>query len=259
MNGNHRFLIIVLLVVGSFLSFAYLASGPGLAYPLAIVMSFVLWLTRYVWRPRDYGRNSIRNYSLFVLLVTHAPYPFWAPLVNTLLQSLPLPLPHVAPSAVVQVSILVGVIAINYFFRDSTAMGEYRTTDRDHSERDLRQDLAKVGRALANDLNRIDDETNWSTEYFEPLDALVEIRQGSHRKRGIKKLLSAIRADRRSNTFLVLGDPGSGKSVALRKLAHDLMGEISSTGKLPVYIDLKEWGAPRPMDSRKTAHCRRLL
>ena len=108
-------------------------------------------------------------------------------------------------------SILIGVIAINYLTRDSTVMGEHRPSDHKDSERDLRKDLVKVGRALKNDLNRIDDETNWSTEYFAPLDALVEIRQGTHRKRGIKKLLPAIRADRRSSTFLVLGDPGSEK------------------------------------------------
>ena len=138
-------------------------------------------------------------------------------------------------------SILIGVIAINYFTRDTTVMGEHRPLDHEGRERDLQKDLVKVGRALENDLNRIDDETNWSTEYFEPLDALVEIRQGTHRKRAIKKLLPAIRADRRSSTFLVLGDPGSGKSVALRRLAQELIAEIERTGKLPVYIDLKEW------------------
>ena len=243
MTGRQRLLILVLLIVASFLSFAYLASGPGLTSLLAIVMSIVLWLTRYVWRPRDYGRNIIRSYSLFVLLVAHAPYPLWAPWVNHMLHPLSLPflLPPVAPSAALQMSILIGVIAINYFTKDPTVMGEYRPLDQERSERDLRRDLVRVGHALENDLNRIDDETNWSTVYFEPLDALVEIRQGSHRKRGIKKLLPAIRADRRSNTFLVLGDPGSGKSVALRKLAHDLIKEIGRTGKLPIYIDLKEW------------------
>jgi len=38
-----------------------------------------------------------------------------------------------------------------------------------------------------------------------------------------------------------LGDPGSGKSIALRKLCKDLLEEVSSTGKVPVYINLKEW------------------
>ena len=241
MTGSQRALILVLLIVGSFLLFAYSASGPGLAYPLALVMSVVLWLTRYVWRPRDYGRNLIRRYSLWVLLAAHLPYPIWAPWVNHLLHPLPFPAPPNAPSATLQMSILIGVVAINYLTRDSTVMGEYRLLHDGRSDRELRDDLVRVGRALKNDLNRIDDETNWSTEYFEPLDALVEIREGTHRKRGIKKLLPAIRADRRSTTFLVLGDPGSGKSVALRKLAHDLIAEIGRTGKLPVYIDLKEW------------------
>lgn len=41
--------------------------------------------------------------------------------------------------------------------------------------------------------------------------------------------------------FLVLGSPGAGKSVVLRKLCQDLEQEVPRTGKIPVYINLREW------------------
>jgi hypothetical protein len=46
----------------------------------------------------------------------------------------------------------------------------------------------------------------------------------------------------RAKGFLVLGDPGSGKSVAMRHLARQMLREVSKTGVLPIYVNLKEWG-----------------
>ncbi|MGK7881137.1 MAG: NACHT domain-containing NTPase, partial [Crocosphaera sp.] len=47
--------------------------------------------------------------------------------------------------------------------------------------------------------------------------------------------------DQETKAFLVLGDPGSGKSVALRQLARELLEEVPKTGKIPVYLNLREW------------------
>lgn len=38
-----------------------------------------------------------------------------------------------------------------------------------------------------------------------------------------------------------MGEPGSGKSTVLRKLAKDLLKEVKRTNKIPIYINLKEW------------------
>ena len=57
--------------------------------------------------------------------------------------------------------------------------------------------------------------------------------------------MRALKADRTSRVMLVLGDPGAGKSIALRKLAKELMKEVDRTGRLPVYVNLKEWGPDR--------------
>jgi len=39
----------------------------------------------------------------------------------------------------------------------------------------------------------------------------------------------------------VLGEPGYGKSTALRKLANMLLAEVYKTNKIPIYINLKDW------------------
>ena len=76
-----------------------------------------------------------------------------------------------------------------------------------------------------------------------PLDAEVDILKGERRRRRVMDFLTGIRRNRRSKLFLVLGDPGSGKTVALRKLCRDLLQEVDRTGKLPIYVNLREWAS----------------
>jgi NACHT domain-containing protein len=39
----------------------------------------------------------------------------------------------------------------------------------------------------------------------------------------------------------VLGDPGAGKSVAFRKLSIEMLREVPQTGRVPIYVNLREW------------------
>lgn len=94
--------------------------------------------------------------------------------------------------------------------------------------------------SLTDDLRSIDINTNWSASYFTPLDAEVEISTSKGKERKVTDLLKAIRGSK-DRLFLVLGDPGSGKSVALRKLCQDLASEVEKTGKIPIYLNLREW------------------
>ena len=83
---------------------------------------------------------------------------------------------------------------------------------------------------------------NRTLQSFTPMDAELEVRIGSKRKKRYDDLLKCLKQNRKGKTvFLVKGNPGSGKSVALRKLSTDLMRNVQDSGRIPVYINLKHW------------------
>lgn len=100
-------------------------------------------------------------------------------------------------------------------------------------------------------LDSYDREMNWSDRDLTPLEAEVEMEsRGAAKPRIVGNLTAAIRRDTRSNAFLVIGDPGSGKSVSLRRLARELYATAARTGKVPLYVNLREWdGQTEPTDA----------
>ena len=123
-------------------------------------------------------------------------------------------------------------------------MGIHKTPiDKDFPELNFKERLGTFCKFLAHDLDKMDIETNWSSEFFTTLDAEVVVNSLYIKSQRIEDLLKAIRDTNKSKALLVLGDPGSGQSVALRKLCRDLLNEVTSTGKIPLYINLKEWEA----------------
>jgi GTPase SAR1 family protein len=138
---------------------------------------------------------------------------------------------------------VIAIVFINYFcFKDATAMREHPTPiDEDFPEKTYKERFISFCNFLSDDLTEIDKETNWNMENFTSLDAEVEVQSVSKISRKVTDLLNAIKIDRLSRVFLVLGDPGSGKSVSLRKLCRELLQESEKTGKVPLYINLREW------------------
>jgi len=140
----------------------------------------------------------------------------------------------------------VVIVAVNWFMRSPPAISAPAAGDDDFPERTFTKRRESYRGALLRELDRIDAEANWSDDHFVPLQAEVEIRSSSSsRRRRITNLVDAIRRDRKSRIFLVLGDPGSGKSVALRKLYRYLLGEVPATRCLPLYVNLREWELAR--------------
>jgi NACHT domain len=105
-------------------------------------------------------------------------------------------------------------------------------------------------------LTELDSHESWQDNRFTELEAEVEITEGRERifrrwrrspTRHVTLRLekSLTRALERSHDPLILleGEPGSGKSIALRHLATQLAGHISGRGtdraEIPLYINLK--------------------
>jgi DNA polymerase III delta prime subunit len=125
------------------------------------------------------------------------------------------------------------------------AMGKHSVSfSKEFDDPNFKDQLRSFIKYIEQKISILNEGTNWSSQHFTPLDAEVEVRRGSSKKKKVTDLLSAIRSDNKSEAFLILGDPGSGKSVALRKLCEDLLKEVFKTNKIPIYINLKEWLLP---------------
>lgn len=116
-----------------------------------------------------------------------------------------------------------------------------------------RQQFCKV---LNGDLLTLAKAENWNDQYFTDLDAEVEaegryyanllnkmLRRQSQGLRKVSSLISAIELST-EQALLIVGQPGSGKSVALRHLAHQFAEQGIRSGDpetiIPLYLNLKE-------------------
>jgi hypothetical protein len=227
----------------------------GIVYSIifSAIMTAILIIFKRIWLPPT-GKLKIRIYSLYILLAVCSPLVIKDSITDLisgfLIESIKLVYPnfHIEPYSsfpqpVYAVSIvLIGIFIINYFSRDTTAMGEHsKEISGEFGQKEYSKILSSFCEILHDDLKKLDRETNWSMNYFTPLEAEVEVQIGNRKKKRITDLFSAIKSNKKNKVFLVLGDPGSGKSVSLRKLCMDLLKEVKKTGKVPIYINLKEW------------------
>ncbi len=249
MTGVQKLLLIVFVITIAVSIFFYYTQGAGTAIVVSLLVFVFLSITSAVWRTNRSGNVQVRIISLGLASATVFSFGFWQQFVENGIQFFinkyipafkDYPIQSVAPGLVLAF-VLVVIFIVNYFNRDSTAMGVHpnRITE-DIPERSFSDRLKGVCIALLDDLKSIDKSTNWSTQFFTPLDAEVEVYTNNKTHKITTDLLNAIKKSK-ARLFLVLGDPGSGKSVALRKLCQDLLHESDQTGKIPVYINLKEW------------------
>lgn len=126
---------------------------------------------------------------------------------------------------------------------DRTAMGIHNGNgDSEFRERNYSDRSVSFCQELRQRLETLNRETDWNENLFTPIDAEVEVNINGKHKRKYTDLLKCLKKTRRgADVFLVLGDPGAGKSVSLRKLCLELLDEAKKTKKIPVYINLKKW------------------
>jgi hypothetical protein len=214
---------------------------------ICLLFSVLLYLTRYSWLSAQ-NAKKIQSSLLLLAIGFVMSYKGWSaqwrdflsPFIKKYLPNLPTLPQGISPFTLIL--ILYAIIFVSYLLRDKTVMQIHKESLRkEFPQPDFKAKLLQYKKILANELNNIDIETNWNDYYFTPLDAEVEIISSNKKKRKVTDLLRAIKSDRESQAFLVIGDPGSGKSTALRKLAKELLNEVETTGKLPVYLNLREW------------------
>jgi len=247
---------LLVLITSCALVIAFVSGGLLLSVIVGVGISGVLWITRGLWAPAEDGHSRVRMAIVgmvqAVALAVISGRPFLEDISSGLLlhvigaENLGAVATVASPGQILSVLVFVGALligyAVNASLQDRSAMAVHpQPVDREFSHPDYHTSLRNFAELLRSHLRELDLRTNWSEAYFTPLEADVEVKTGRRARREVTDLLNAIRRNRRAKVFLVLGDPGSGKSVALRRLARILLDEVEKTGKVPVYINLKEW------------------
>jgi hypothetical protein len=133
---------------------------------------------------------------------------------------------------------------------------------RPHGDKRRAAQRARFASAMATQVARVSELEEWRDERFAEMDAEVEVharqREGWLRRpqrETIRRVPSLSVALEESTDHIILleGEPGSGKSVALRHVALRLASEVkehpSEHGVIPLYLNLKEFRPVGPVDA----------
>ncbi|MCP4658753.1 MAG: hypothetical protein GY856_25355, partial [bacterium] len=276
---RHLIILVMPLVITVAGLTTYATGGYRLAVVVTAVVTVALLALAWMFRPRWWGNTRVQALSLILfsglasgILADALWLPLLARAYEQLRQSFP-DLPQlVFPDALatghkIAILIFVGLvfIVLNYIWSryqilppsevvPARVAGDFPT--RGYGE--LRDEFCEY---MLRQLDTYDVDLNWSDSDYATLEAEVEMdRRGARRPRVVRDLVAAIRKDQTTRAFLVLGDPGSGKSVSLRRLCRELYGVVEETGIVPVYVNLREWnGPPQPSDEDIAAFIKKYL
>jgi hypothetical protein len=108
-----------------------------------------------------------------------------------------------------------------------------------------------VATELMTELAWIDQDFSFDSSFFTPLEAKVRVRQAGKAEDHVSDLLSELTSKSSGRLHLVLGFPGSGKSVAMREFTRQKLRDINRTGVLPIYVNLRDWIPDRVWTEKK--------
>lgn len=267
LTSPHRLVLsIVILTIIAFVVSQWIWS-TYVALQITALICLVLFLLRPLML-RPAGATRVRIASLIGIFAIANTHSLWAELINTAAKAMAAnpELLRLAPwlkdvelstepSTALLIFVDVGVLIVNYFMAEKTIGGtpdiplssEFRAPS-------FQQQRRSFCMILSHHLHVTDIQSNWSPEYYAELEAEVEVT--SSRRLGAPKrivnLQKALRSERGVHAFLLLGDPGGGKSVALRKLARDMLADAGAgdNSPIPIYINLREW---LPAEGRRAA------
>lgn len=252
------FLLLAILCLGSVTTTFALTRDPQLRVATAFIAALVAVLGGRVALYSSVTANRVRLTALLltaaVCLAVINVSPAGAPLafVNAVLlrTGVAVPIfpesqPWVLAIAILAMVAVASVVALTS--RQQAAMGRPPDPIEDILPKAVtnKDRLHNLKNALRDHLDSTDRSTQWNDANYVPLQAQVQILEGRTLRPKVVDLLNALRSDQRTRIFLILGDPGAGKSVAMRKLSRDLLRESGPTDRIPVYINLKEWRPDR--------------
>jgi hypothetical protein len=245
-------IIVLVGALGIALSYRYLSGLASLLSTALITAVCILLLAlQWLWKKAE---SSTPNFGISAVgaIVSICTAPIWSAVLKA--QSKPIEKftgisPQILESVAFDLLLLsivaiISIVLIVYILRADTTITGKKKSDltAELGEIGFKQKLDRVARVFETRLTHLDDEANWTDSTFSALDAEIEKFDASGaRTRKLGDLIESIRRDHKAKGFLVLGDPGSGKSVALRHLAREMLREVPTTGVLPIYINLKEW------------------
>ena len=243
LSDKTKALILVLFIVTISVTIAWFTSGWPLTTLIATFQLIVVWIARHIWTT-DKSNFLLRATVLtiisgVVLLGNSIWQPFIFGLIKQFSPNSSLPDYSVQP---ITLLFLLGLAWIVFHFtRNSVAIEKPEKKMSDLiTEPTIKEKWGNICESLSASIRDIDRSTNWDNNYYTPLDAEVEMRTSNRTNKVVKDLLAAIK-ESDDRLFLLVGDPGAGKSVALRKLCSDMLKDSVKTEYIPIYVNLKEW------------------
>ena len=243
LSDKTKALILALLIITGSVVAAWILSGWQLASLIAAVQLAVIFMAKHIWMSDKSNfllRGGVLTIVSGVVLLGNA---WWQPLVfNAIKQQFPnFPLPDYSISPITLLFLLGIVTVVFYFTRPESVIEKPEKKIADLIEGPtIKQKWESICESLSSSIRDIDRATNWSHEYYTPLDAEVEMKTSKRTNKVVKDLLEAIK-ESDDRLFLLVGDPGAGKSVALRKLCLDILKDSVKREYIPIYVNLKEW------------------
>jgi hypothetical protein len=224
-----------------------LAILTAVFFLLALLVVHPLWLSANT----NYARVRLACVSLLSICASYYLAPqYIAALVNGAMilvnerftWHLPL-LDTSTPPSWVLVIVIAAISVVLHSLPDRLIMPKAESSADKPNDDTFDDDLRAFAELWQHRLSVIDRETNWSNRDFVPLDAEVETHSLDRNDRGVRDLIRALQFDSTNAPILILGEPGSGKSIALRRLCRELLRETHSSKRLPLYVNLKNWTA----------------
>ncbi|MDF5890349.1 NACHT domain-containing protein [Pseudomonas syringae] len=255
MPSNYLFFLYALFFTTASIACASFVSG-ALAIGLALLICVVIVLLSFTVRSPNYGATKLRMVALVSTVALAASRGGWSTAVNSAFNSLGaskhlewLPqwvkgINFTPASTIPELVYSFAVLSVVFYFtRETSSFNSHSASTSSKVIEVPKEEFDAFCWKLRHDLINLDNQSKWDPADYAELEAEVDVRSshGVVRRKKVLNLQKAIRFDARLQSFLLLGVPGAGKSVALRRLGLYMLEKVNHTKRIPLYVNLREW------------------